>query len=131
MPEAPVHKDDLPPSGKHEIRRAGQISSVEPKSEPHAMYKAPHSQFGRGVFGLNRPHGSRAHLVHHRLFLEFYAEARVTLAFGNDCVIAIYDVSNGSRSSFTLESTPFIDIGGNKLLDFDNVQAIFYTRLFG
>lgn len=56
MPVTTMHKDDLVASRKHQIRRAGKISAMQPEAITEAMRNPSHRQLGLGVLSPYAAH---------------------------------------------------------------------------
>lgn len=56
MPEATVNEDNSLSAGKHEIRRAGQVFSVESIPKAQAMDETTNDQLGLSVAAANARH---------------------------------------------------------------------------
>jgi hypothetical protein len=60
VPETAVNEDNLAAARKHQIRRARQITGVQPVSKPHPVHQAADSQFRPAVFTADPSHQGTA-----------------------------------------------------------------------
>jgi len=58
VPEAAVNEDHGLPAGKHDVRGAGKVATVEPEAVAQSMEQPADTKLGLGVFLLNQPHDS-------------------------------------------------------------------------
>lgn len=56
MPEAAVDEDDLPPSGKDQVGRAGQVAAMQAEAIAEAVDQASDGELGAGVLAANAGH---------------------------------------------------------------------------
>jgi hypothetical protein len=63
MPKASVNKHNGPTAWKDQIRRAWEVSSMQPKSKPQSVRGFADRNFGRGVLAADPRHQPRAPLA--------------------------------------------------------------------
>jgi len=56
VPEAPMHKNDFPPTGKDDIGGSGQRSQMQAITTAYTIQDSPNYHFGRGVYAPNGGH---------------------------------------------------------------------------
>lgn len=59
MPETALYQDDLAMPGKHDVRSAWQVFSVQPEPEAKAVQDRAHSEFWLRVFATYAAHQRR------------------------------------------------------------------------
>lgn len=56
MPETAMDKEHGMPTREHQVRSAGQIFTMQPKTVAEAMNQPAHTHLGRGIRALDLPH---------------------------------------------------------------------------
>jgi hypothetical protein len=60
MPEAAMHKDDCPVTGKDDVRLPGKVSGMEAEAETRTVHKASDDNFGLGILSPDPCHHATA-----------------------------------------------------------------------